>query len=157
MSIAVDQTKLRRITRHILGDASLERPEAETILQIVQVAAGTEPDPDPTKRGVLQAIGQHVCALVGTKPGELRPVPRQTEQEARDAWLRALGGELESTAVRELAYTLAFLATIADLDLTAAETSSLEELQRALRIDHQRATDLVVFSTELVASADPAA
>ena len=45
---------------------------------------------------------------------------------------------------------IAFLVSIADLELVPAETSALEEFQFALGIAHRRAMDLVVMLAEII-------
>lgn len=157
MSIAVDQTRLRRIVETVLPDATLERAEATTILEIAQLAAGVEIDGDPVARSILQAVAQQVCSRAGLKPGEVLPIPPLPDEEARASWVGSLAAQLQTRGARELAYALAFLVSVADLELTPAETAALEEFQHALGLDHRRATDLVVVLTEIVAGGAPGA
>lgn len=148
MSIAVDQTRLRRIFESLLPGARLDRAQAATLLQIAQVAAGIDRRDEAEERQMLHAMAQQV----GLKPAELRPIPPLPDAESRAAWLTALARDLKTPGARELAFALAFLMSVADLELAPVETESLEELQRALGVDHRRATDLVVFLTEVVAA-----
>lgn len=161
MSIAVDQTRLRRITDRILGAAPLERAEAIAILEIAQLAAGigagAELDEDPAEHAALQALAQHVDALVGFKQGEVLPLPSLPDEDSRLGWLRALADRLATRGARELAFAFAFLVSVADLELTSAETTALEEFQRALAVDDRRATDLVVLLSETLATEEPLA
>lgn len=148
MSIAVDQSRLRRIVTHFLPGETLEPVEANTVLEIAQVAAGADRHDDPAEKAMLQAVAQQI----GLKPGELRAIPPLPDDESRRAWVTALAKELRSRGARELAYSLAFLLSVADLELVPAESQALEDLQRALGVDHRRATDVVVYLTEVVAS-----
>jgi hypothetical protein len=152
MSIAIDQSRLRRIVQTLLPGTSLRRAEASAIMQIAQLCAGLEPNEDPGEHAALQAVAQSLYSLVGLKLGEVLPIPPAPDRETEAAWLRALGAELQSQGARELAYALAFLVSVADLELTTAESTGLEDLQRALDLDDRRATDLVVFLTETVAA-----
>jgi hypothetical protein len=152
MSIAVDQTRLRRITENILAGSTLGRTEVVTILEIAQLAAGVEPTDDPTAHATLQAVAQHVGSAGGLKPGELQEIPRMPD-EARGAYLGSLASQLDTRAARELAYAVAFLVSVADLRLTPDEKTALEAFQHALGLDHRRATDLVVLVSETVAAA----
>lgn len=156
MAIAVDQTKLRRIVETLLSGVKLESTEALTVVQIAQLAAGVKLDDDPPAQAILQAIAQQVCSLVGLKPGEIRPIPLLADYAARAACLEAVAKQLRTRGARELAYALAFLVSVADLELAPVETTALEAFQRALGLDHRRATDLVIFLSETVA-ADEAA
>lgn len=152
MSIAVDQTRLRRIVETILAGESLNRAEASTVLQIAQLAAGADDTEKPAEHAALQAVAQHIYSLVGLKLPEVSAIPPLPDHDARVSWFRALSAELKTRPARELAFAMAFLVSIADLDLRRDEHESLEELQLALGVDHRRATDIVVQLSETVAS-----
>lgn len=154
MSIAVDQTRLRRVVDAVLPDRRLDLAQATMILQIAQLAAGVDLDEDPAEEATLHAVAQHVFSLVGMKPDEDSPIPPLPDEDARAAWLRALASQLETRGARELAYALAFLVSVADLELTPVEKTALEEFQHALGLDHRRATDLVVMLSEIMAAGD---
>jgi hypothetical protein len=151
MSIAVDQSRLRRIAHDILGATPLERNEALAIMEIAQLAAGVSGDDELVEHETLQAIAQHVGAFVGWKPGELCGIPRGSVAIG-DEWLDAMAGQLRTRGARELAYVYAFLVSVSDLELTASEVAELERYQRALGLDDRCATDLVIRLTEVVAS-----
>lgn len=159
MSIAVDQSRLRRIVDRLLGDATLERAEANAILEIAQLAAGIASgaglDDDPAEHAALQAVAQHLGALVGFKQGEILAIPSLPDPDARLGWLGALAEQLTTRGAREVAFAFAFLVSVADLELTTAETTALEEFQRALAVDDRRATDLVVLLAETLAADEP--
>jgi tellurite resistance protein len=150
MSIAVDQTSLRRIVERIAPGVELTRAEAETILHIAQLTAGADDESQPQEHAMLQAIAQHIGGMVGIKPDELYMIPKVPDERARAARLRWLASQLGGRSTRELAYTLAFLVSIADLELVPAETTALEEFQFALGLSYRRAMDLVVTLSELV-------
>lgn len=118
MSVAVDQTRLRRIAEAVLAGKDLSRTEAVRILSIAQLAAGIEPEADPAEHAALQAVAQQVGARVGMKPGELLPIPWLPDEETRRAAIEALAAQLETRAARELAYALAFVVSVADMELT---------------------------------------
>lgn len=154
MSIAVDQTRLRRVFHTLLCADSLSPDEATAILQITQIAAGVEIDSAYAQRAVLQAIAQQICSYAGGKPGEVLPIQAPPDDE-RASWLRALAAQLDTQGARELAYSLVFLVSVGDLELTPAERIALEEFQHALGLNHSRATDLVVFLTNTVYGGEP--
>lgn len=161
MSIAVDQSRLRSIVHTVMPGTKLGRSEAATILQMAQIAAGVDLDPttdeDPAERATLQAIAQHVCSMVGLPREEVLPIPPVRDEHVRLSWLSSLASRLETRGARELAFSLAFLVSVSDLQLTREETAALEDVQRALELDHRRATDLVVLLSEIVAGGDTAA
>ncbi len=157
MSIAVDQTRLRRIVETILAGATLERAEVLAILELARLAAGVELEDDPEEHAALQAVAQHVGSLAGLKPGELLAMTQMPDDEARSAWLGSLTSQLQTRGARELAYAVAFLVSVADLRLTPAEKTALEAFQYALGLEHRRATDLVVLVSEIIDAGDTAA
>lgn len=157
MSIAVDQQRLRRIVQTLLPDRTLDRVEATTMLQFVQLAAGVDHHDDPIEHSIVQSIAQTVSGLAGLRIGELQSIAPIEDAHARLQWLHSLGAQLTSRAVRELTYALVFLTSVADLRLTASEREALEEFEHALGLDDQRVTDLVVFLTDVVAASDEVA
>lgn len=157
MSIAVDQQRLRTIVETLLPSGGLDEPEAITVLQFVQLAAGADRVDDPIEHSVMESIAQMVSGLAGLPMDEVQPFPPVDDDVARQRWLQRLGGQLLSRAARELTYALVFLTSVADLQLTAEERDALEEFQHALALDDKRATDLVVFLTDVVAASDTAA
>jgi tellurite resistance protein len=152
MAIAVDQSKLRIIVQSILAGERLSRSEAEMILEIAQLAAGADDAEQPMEHAVLQSIAQHVSSLVGLRSDEISAIPPLSSYEARMSWFRALSSQLTTRAAHELAFAMAFLVSVADLELQDSERERLEELQHALGVDDRRATDIVVRLTETVAS-----
>jgi hypothetical protein len=151
MSIALDQSRLRRIVDAVLQGERLDRSEAATILEFAQLAAGVDLDEDPAELAVLQAFAQHIAPILGERPDDTRPIPPLPDEDARLHWLGALAAELDTRGARELAFVLAYLVSVADLAMSPLETTALEEVQRVLGVDERRATDLVVFVTETVA------
>jgi len=154
MSIAVDQQRLRRIVDQLLPSRTLERSEATTMLQFVQLAAGVDRIDDPVEHSIMQSVAQTVCGLAGLRTGDLLAIPPLNDDLARMSWLRRLGRQLPSRGARELTYALVFLMSVADLVLTSAEREALEEFQHALDIDHERATALIVLLTDTVAASE---
>lgn len=138
----------------LLGHERLDNTQAAIVLEIVQLAAGAQPGDDPAEHATLQAVAQRVGAIVGMKPGELFADPQIAGEEARSAYLRLLASRLETRGTRELTYALAFLVSVADLQLTPAEKSALDAFQHALGLDYRRATDMVVLVSNIVAAED---
>jgi hypothetical protein len=151
MSIAVDQTRLRRIVDEVLAGAPLDRTQVMTILEIGQLAAGITPN-DAAEHAALQAVAQQVSAIAGIETGELLPIAPLPDEEARVSWLASLAEQLTSEGARELAFVVAFLVSVANLWLSKPEVTALDEFQRALGLDEKRATDLIIFTSESVAS-----
>lgn len=157
MTIAIDQSKLRRIMDAILAGESLSREEGTTLLQIAQLAAGADDTEQPVERALLQGLAQRISSLNGIQPAELIAIPPIQGFRARMARFRTLAATLQTRAARELGFAVAFLVAISDLELQSSERETLDELQHALGVDHRRATDIVVQLTEIIASTRRAA
>lgn len=151
MAIAIDQIRLRTIVQKLLPSATLERAEAMLMLEFIQLAAGADPTHDLAEHSVMQCIAQKVSALAGLRTGELLPIAPIDDPAARTHWLHSLGAQLRTRQLRELTYAFVFLIELADSTLTSRERDALDEFQEALEIDDDRATDLVVYLTDLVA------
>ena len=150
MSIAVDQTRLRRIVGRVAPGLTLTRDEGETILHIAQLAAGADEESHPQEHALLQQVAQQIGSWMGMHPGELHMIPMVPDEDARAARLERLANRLGSRSTKDLAYTFAFLVSIADLELVPAETKALEEYQLALGVSDRRAMDLVVMLSEII-------
>ncbi len=157
MTIAIDQTKLRRIIETVLAGESLNRDQGTALLQIAQLAAGADETEQRVERALLQALAQRISSLTGVQFAELIAIPPIEGFRARMSRFRALAAVLQTRAARELGFALAFLIAISDLELQRAEHDTLEELQQALGVDHVRATDLVVKLTDVIAESRQAA
>ena len=153
MSIAVDQTRLRHIVDTLFPERALERDQAMTSLQFVQLAAGADHEDQPAEHCVVQSISQIVGSLSGLELEDLLPILPIERDRSRRRWLRSLGANLRERELRELTYAFVFLVLVSDLELTREERAALEEFQLALDIDDRRAMDLVVFLTDAVADA----
>jgi hypothetical protein len=150
MGIAVDQTRLHRITRALLPEETLRASEALAMLEILRIAAGADGRRHAQEQAVLHAVTQCVCQLAGLEPDEPREVPHMLDGGRR---LELLAEILETPGAKELAYALSLIVSVADLEKVPTETAHLEHLQHALGIDHRRATDLTVLVVEAVADA----
>ena len=157
MTIAIDQSKLRRIMDTILAGETLSRDEGTTLLQIAQLAAGADDTEQPVERALLQGLAQRISSLNGVQPAELIAIPPIQGFRARMARFRTLAATLQTRTARELGFAVAFLVAISDLELQSSERETLDELQHALGVDHRRATDIVVQLTEIIASSRRAA
>ena len=78
----------------------------------------------------------------------LSPLPDGDEE--RNAQIASLAGRLGATGARELAFALAYLLIVVDLEMAPVETELLEGLRRAFSIDSRRAAELLAQAAELV-------
>lgn len=132
---------------------SLPAAEAKAILQTAFLAAEIDLDEDPAEGTLLDAVRTEIWrrAELAPRPQPLvSPLPLPIDREARSAVIRELANQLGTPAARELAYVVAHLLTIADLEITGAEDSFVGELRSALRLDPRRAADLVTTALEIM-------
>ena len=140
------------ILRTILRSHDVIPPaEVKAIVQLGYLAAEIDLDDDPDEAALLGALGDHLWRAAGSAPepvGLVTPVP--LDREERLAWVDALAGQLHTTSGRELAYVVAYMLTIVDLELAPVEGKLLDELRRALHLTEPRAADLVATAAEIV-------
>jgi len=151
MSIELDTLTFGRLLDIVMTGSSPSPPEARTILQIAQLAAGVDLDDDDAERGLLNTLTHRLCAVaeipISTVP-VVSPLPDGPEE--RTARIASLANRLVSTPARELAFIVAYLLIVSDLELAPLESELLEGLQRALRIEADRADDLLMEVAALV-------
>jgi hypothetical protein len=147
MTLPIDQSKLREIVDTILAGNELGRAEASVLMQFAQLAASADQREHPAEHALMQAIAQHINARFGGEAEDLAGIVRLEDFGARLSWFRARAGILHTSAARDLAFVLAFLVSIADLELVSAEHANLDELQHVLGVDDRRAMDLVILLT----------
>jgi hypothetical protein len=151
MSIALDTQTFGRLLDLVMLGSSPSPTEARAILQIAQLAAGVDLDDDDDERGLLGTLRRQVCVLADIPVSSipvLSPLPGDAEE--RTAIVRALASRVVTTAGRELAFVVAYLLAIVDLELAPVEVELLEELRRALWIEPGRAAELLVEASEIV-------
>jgi len=151
MSIALDTLTFGHLLDIAMPGAVPSPVEARTILQIAQLAAGVDLDDDAAERGLLGTLTLHMCRVakipISTVP-VLSPLPDGDEE--RNAQIASLAGRLGATGARELAFILAYLLIVVDLEMAPVETELLEGLRRAFSIDSRRAAELLAQAAELV-------
>jgi hypothetical protein len=156
MSIELDDKTFGRLLDIAMPGRTPPPTETSTILQIAQLAAGVDLDEDLDERGLLGTLTQKLCATAGI-PLEtvtpLSPLPIHTEE--RTAQIATLADGLVTSSSRELAYIVAYLLIVSDLELAPVETELLDGLRGALRIEGRRASELAAEVSELVTPGAP--
>lgn len=151
MSIALDHRTFGRLLGIVMPDTIPNPAEARVIVQIAQLAAGIDLDEDGDERGLLSVLTRQLCAIVGIPISSVRVLsPLPIDAEERHAQIASLASQLATTGARELAYLVAYLLIVSDLELAPVETELLEGLQRALWIEGPRAAELAAEVSELV-------
>ncbi len=151
MSIALDNGTFRRLLDLVMPGESPDPAEARTVLLIAQLAAGIDLDDDAAERGLLGTLTLQLCASarvpISSVP-RLSPLPIDAEE--RSAQIASLASRLATTRARELAYMVAYLLIVVDLELAPVETELLAGLRRALWLEDRRADELAAGVSELV-------
>ena len=156
MAIEIDDTKFQQILDVTLGSQRLAPREIRSVLAIAQLAAAVDLDDDPAERTMLQTLTSKLCAWGGIPADSvplLSPVP--TDEEERAARIALLVRALRTTDARHLAFALAYLIIVADLELAPIEDSVLQQLQRELPIPGDRASELIEAIAASVTPGEP--
>lgn len=144
MAIEIDDTKFQQILDVTVGVQPISPPELRTLLQVVQLAAEIDLDEDPAELTLLRSLTDRLCTATGIALDRfplLSPIP--TDDEERAAQIAALVRQLPTTGARDLAFALAYLMIVSDLELAPVEDALLQQLQRALTIPPERASRLL--------------
>jgi hypothetical protein len=144
MTLAIDDAKFQQILDVTLGVQQISPSELRTLLQVVQLAAEIDLDEDPAELTLLRSLTERLCTATGIALDRfpwLSPIP--TDDEERAVQVAALVQRLPTTGARDLAFALAYLMVVSDLELAPIEDALLQQLQRALTIPPERASDLI--------------
>jgi len=136
--MSIDAGRFRDALRTIHA-GTLSWPDAETIVAIAQLAVDADGREDADEIRMFFAVGKAVFELAGIKD---TPTPTFAVDEDDDERLASLAGQLASPAAKELAYAVAYVMAVADIDLSPEEGALVEMLRQALGISEDRATEL---------------
>lgn len=151
MSIEIDDARFRQILEVACADRRLDRREIETVLAIAQLSASVDLDDDPAEQTLLGILTRRLCALGGLSIESIRPLsPIPTDDEERAARIAALAPQLVTSGARDLAFMLAYLLIVVDLELAPVESGLLDSLQRGLAIPRARASELGEAAARIV-------
>lgn len=127
--------------------------EAELVVAICQLAVAADKVDDPDEAALFDSIATHVYAhaKLSTTPPTFHPLD---DPEQRRDMIRSTAAQLAGKPSAGLAYSLAYILAISDLDLAPEEGELLEDLGEALGLDADRADDLIVSVTEIITPAE---
>lgn len=118
----------------------LAEADAEAIVAIAQLTVDADGREDAEEIQKFFAIGRAVLVQAGRNETPT-PTFADTEDEGGEH-LKGLAGALSSVAAKELAYGVAFLMAIADVDLAPEEGALVEALREALGLSEERADEI---------------
>lgn len=152
----LDAITFRTLAKQLLPPRStLSTGEATAVIQIAELAVGVDLEEDTEEHALLQQVKRHVCAIGGIVSDDVPEVsPLPLDGEERRAWCARLARPLVTNGGRELAYVLAYLCVVGDLELAPVEGSLIYDLQHALDISDARSDELVEMAAELATPGD---
>jgi hypothetical protein len=123
-----------------LGVESLSKDEAEAIVSIARLAVDADRHEDEDELKLYDILSGHVCALAGISPDSIQSseAKKPRGDDDRKARMLADADKLKTRGPRELAYAVAYLTAISDLDIQPVESKFLDSLLEALAIDDER-------------------
>ena len=129
--------------------SKLTAADAELVVAIAQLAVAADRVDDPDEQALFQQLAGHIYehANVKTTPPTLGPVE---DAEARVDHLRTHAAQLQGKASAALAYSVAYILAISDMDLDPEEGELLDILRDALGLDEEKADDLLPIVSELI-------
>jgi tellurite resistance protein len=136
--MSLDAGRFRDALRTIHA-GKLSTGDAETIVAISQLAVDADGREDPEEIQMFFTVGKAVFELAGLTE---TPSPSFDSDEQDDERVRTLAARLSSPAAKELAFAVAYVMAIADVDLAPAEGALVENLRSALAIGEDRAAEL---------------
>lgn len=129
----------------------LSESDAEAIVAITQLAVDADGREDADELATFFMIGRALYELAGVKDA---PTPTFAADQEDEERLESLAGQLGTPAAKELAYAVAFLMAISDIELAPEESALVEALREALGLTEDRAAEIA--STVSAAITPPA-
>lgn len=148
--VNIDAEQYRQIAAAVYeGDGGPTPGEAELVVSICQLAVAAGSLEDADEAALFESIAAQVYAhakLVTTPPA----FSRVEDDEQRNELIKNTAAQLAGTSSAWLAYALAYILAISDLELAPEEGELLDDLVDALGIDPDRADALIVAVTEIL-------
>ncbi|HTL37264.1 MAG TPA: hypothetical protein VL326_29225 [Kofleriaceae bacterium] len=131
--------------------AKLSAEDAETIIELAQMAVDADGQEDVDEIKTFFALGKAVYELAGLADA---PTPTFIGDDDDLERIRELGAKLSSKESRELAYAAAHLLTVVDVQIAPEEDEFLEKLRSALGIAEDRADELAAQMSSAITPAE---
>lgn len=149
----VDASQYKAIVAATKAGDSLPANEAELIIAIAQLAVAADRIDDADERQLFADLAGHVYkhAKLSTTVPELGPVD---DDDAREDHLRSHAGQLVGKPSAALAFAIAYILVISDLELAPEESDLLDVLREALGIDEDTAGELSATVAEAITPAE---
>ncbi|MDB4961215.1 MAG: hypothetical protein JWP01_1214 [Myxococcales bacterium] len=128
----------------------LSPADAELIIAIAQSTIAADRIDDPDERELFEDIAKHLYAHaeVETSPPTIGPVE---DEEQRLDHLRSHAAQLKGKSSGALAYAVAYVLAVSDMEIAPSESDALEILREALGLDEAKAEDMLPAVSALLA------
>ena len=127
-----------RTALQTIHPGKLSTEDAETIVELAQMSVDADGQEDADEIRMFFALGKAVFELAG-----LRDTPTPTFMDDDDEHrITTLAGKLSSVQSKELAYAVAHLLTVVDVQIAPEEDDFLQQLREALGVADERADEL---------------
>ena len=147
--MTVDPALLSKALRTI-HPGKLSAQDAETVVALAQMSVDADGQEDADEIKMFFTLGKSVFELAG-----LSDVPTPTFfDEDDDERLENLAKSLVTREARELAYAVAHLLSIVDVQIQPEEEAFLQHLAEALAITEDRAEELALQTSEAITPMD---
>ncbi len=148
----IDAAQYKQIASAVYDDGKDGAPtpaEAELVVAICQLAVAADGVEDADEAALFETIAAQVYAHANTATTPPTFHPLDDPEQRRDL-LKSHAAQLAGKPSASLAYALAYILAISDLDLAPEEGEFIEDLGDALGIDPDRADELIVSITEII-------
>lgn len=148
--MTIDAAQLQSALRKVHPGA-LSRTDAETIVELAQMSVDADGQEDADEIKMFFTVGKAVFALAGLTE---TPDPTFDADENMETRLDSLAGSLATKEARELAYAVAHMLTVIDVQIAPEEDAFLENLRGALGLGDDRADELAAEISAAITPAD---
>ena len=146
----IDAQQYQSIVTAAFGQpGELAAGDAELIIAIAQLAVAADRVDDPEERALFQALATHVYrhANLSTEAPDLGPID---DEDQRQDQLQSNAAQLAGKPAAALAYAVAYVLVISDLELAPEEDALLDTLQKSLGLTEDRVDELAAVVSEAI-------
>ena len=149
-SMKIDAGRFRDTLRSV-HPGTLSADDAETIVALAQMSVDADGQEDADEIAMFFSLGKAVYELAGLTD---TPTPTFAVDEDDADRVVSLATKLSSPQSRELAYAVAHVLSIVDVQIAPEEDEFLESLRTALAIGEDRADELAAQMGAAITPAD---
>ena len=136
-----------------LGATKLEADDAKAIVGVARLAVDADRSEDSDELDLYDLLAEQVCKLAGIAADAVQDAEdvKPRGDDDRETRMLAYADRMRTAPVRELGYAIAYVLTIADLDIAPDEDTFLAALQQALAISDDRQGEIAELVNDAIA------